>query len=58
MERIGATLKRLWREEDAVSAVEYGIIAGIIAVGLIATLIAFRGKLSAMFTKAGDGVGQ
>ncbi|MCC6746731.1 MAG: Flp family type IVb pilin [Deltaproteobacteria bacterium] len=54
------SLKRLWKNEDAASATEYGVVVAIVALGLIITLIAFRDKLAAMFTRAGnavDGVG-
>ncbi len=50
------TLKRLWSEDDAVSATEYGIIAAIIAVGLITVLFIFRGSLRNMFTRAATAV--
>jgi Flp pilus assembly pilin Flp len=49
-------IKRLWSEEDAVSATEYGIIAAIIAVGLITILFTFRGSLRNMFSRASAAV--
>lgn len=49
-------LKRLWTEEEAVSATEYGIIAAIIAVGLITVLFMFRTSLRNMFTRASNAV--
>jgi pilus assembly protein Flp/PilA len=49
-------LRRLWREEEAATATEYGIIAAIIAVGLITVLFAFRGGLKNMFSRATDAV--
>ena len=49
-------LKRLWREDQAVSATEYGIIAAIIAVGLITVLFTFRGSLRNMFSRASAAV--
>jgi len=49
-------LRRLWREERAATATEYGIIAAIIAVGLITVLFAFRGSLKNMFSRATDAV--
>jgi Flp pilus assembly pilin Flp len=48
--------RRLWHEEDAATATEYGIIAAIIAVGLITVLFAFRGSLKNMFSRATDAV--
>lgn len=49
-------LKRLWKEEEAVSATEYGIIAAIIAVGLITVLFTFRNSLRTMFTRVSTAV--
>jgi len=49
-------LKRLWNEDKAVSATEYGIIAAIIAVGLITILFTFRNSLRNMFNRASDAV--
>jgi pilus assembly protein Flp/PilA len=39
----------LWRDERAANAVEYGLIAAVIAVALIAAFIFFRDKLDALF---------
>lgn len=49
---IKKTLVRLWKEEDAATATEYGIIAAILAVGLISVLFMFRSSLQQMFRKA------
>jgi pilus assembly protein Flp/PilA len=49
-------IKRFWKEEEAVSATEYGIIAAIIAVGLITILFTFRGSLRNMFGRASTAV--
>ena len=49
-------LTRLWKDDDAVSATEYGIIAAIIAVGLITVLFTFRTSLRSMFTRAATAV--
>lgn len=51
-------LKRLWKDDSAVSATEYGIIAALIAVGLIIVLFQFRGSLRNMFTRASQAVNQ
>lgn len=50
------TLTRLWKDEEAATATEYGIIAAIIAVGLITVLFMFRNSLRAMFTRATNAV--
>ena len=44
---------RLMRDEEGATAVEYGIIAGVIAVALVITLVTFRGQLATMFQNAG-----
>lgn len=40
---------RLWMDESAANAVEYGIIASLIAVGIVAVLIGLRGQLRTLF---------
>ena len=37
------------RDESGATAIEYGLIAGLIAVGIIAALTAFGGGLTGMF---------
>jgi len=51
-----ALITKLVRDEQGATAVEYGIIAGVVVVALIATLAVFRGKLISMFTTAGNAV--
>lgn len=46
--------KRLWQEENAATATEYGIIAAFLAVGIVVALVFLRGRLRALFTNAGD----
>lgn len=49
-------LRDLYRDESGATAVEYGIIAGVVAVALIATLIGFRKRLAGMFEAAGSAI--
>lgn len=49
-----ATLQRLWSEDEAANAVEYGLIAAIIAVGLIFAFKTFSGQVSTMFSNTGN----
>ena len=49
-------LARLIRDEEGATAVEYGIIAGVIAVALILVLVNFRTQLASMFNRAGRAV--
>ena len=46
MERV----KGFLREEEGVTAIEYGLIAALVAVGIIAALKALGGSLSSIFT--------
>ena len=46
MERI----RRFFKEEEGVTAIEYGLIAAIVAVGIIAALGLVRGGLIGTFT--------
>ena len=43
--------KDLWRDERAANAVEYGLIAAVIAVALIVAFTFFRDKLSDLFDR-------
>jgi pilus assembly protein Flp/PilA len=45
-------MQRLVRDEEAGTAVEYGIVTAVIAVALIAVLIAFREEIAGMFNRA------
>lgn len=42
-------LRRLRRDTDGVTAIEYGLIAGAIAVAIIATVIALGGDIKNLF---------
>ena len=49
-------VKRLASEEEAGTAVEYGLIVAVIAVALIVALIAFKDEITGMFDRAGDDI--
>ncbi len=49
-------IKRLIKEEDAGTAVEYGLITAVIAVALIVALVAFKDEIIGMFGRAGDNI--
>lgn len=44
-----ATMRRLWQDEEGANAVEYGLIAAVIAVALIAAFTIFKGSLQNLF---------
>ncbi|WP_081077200.1 Flp family type IVb pilin [Burkholderia pseudomultivorans] len=49
-----AIIKRFLKEEDGVTAIEYGLIAGLIAVGIVAGVSSIGGSLSNMFSNLGS----
>ncbi|MDX2092084.1 MAG: Flp family type IVb pilin [Kofleriaceae bacterium] len=49
-----ALIKRLGRDEEAGTAVEYGLITAVIAIALIVALVSFRDEISGMFGRAGN----
>jgi Flp pilus assembly pilin Flp len=48
------TLQRLWKDEEAANAVEYGLITAVIAIALLTTLYYFRNAIRSMFTSSAD----
>lgn len=47
---------RFLKDEDGATAIEYGLIAGLIAVVIIAALTLLGGELDKSFTKVKDAV--
>ncbi|MEN9776217.1 MAG: hypothetical protein RL322_3287 [Pseudomonadota bacterium] len=43
-------LRRFWQDESGVTAIEYGLIAGLLAVVVIAAVTAAGGNLNAIFS--------
>ncbi len=48
-----ALIKRFLKEEDGVTAIEYGLIAGLIAVAIIVGASAVGTNLNSTFSKIG-----
>lgn len=46
-----AQLSSFWRDEDGATAIEYGLIAGLIAVVIIGVLSSIGGGLDTLFGK-------
>lgn len=46
-------IKNFWNDEEGATAIEYGLIAGLIAVALIAALGTLEGGLSDLFNAIG-----
>jgi pilus assembly protein Flp/PilA len=51
-------LKSLVRDEEGASAVEYGLILGLIAVAIVAVLLLMKGDLVDLFTGAQEGLAE
>jgi pilus assembly protein Flp/PilA len=49
-------MKRLWNDEEAANAVEYGLITAVIAIALIGALFFFRQSIRNMFNNASNNV--
>ncbi len=46
-------ISRFAKDESGATAIEYGLIAALVAVALIGTLTALSGKITAMFGRIG-----
>lgn len=44
-------IKNFWKDEEGATAIEYGLIAGLIAVAIIAAVTAVGGGLKELFTQ-------
>lgn len=47
-------LKQFWQEDDGATAIEYGLIAGLVSVVIIVAITALGGNLSAIFQTISD----
>jgi pilus assembly protein Flp/PilA len=52
-----SVLERLWSDEEGANAVEYALIAAVIAVALIVTFIFFRDELAGLFNRQAGQIG-
>ncbi len=61
MEKIMSAAKRFWQDESGVTAIEYGLIAALIAVGIITAVDGIGAKIKTAFetinTNLGTAVG-
>ena len=51
------TITRLINDESGATAIEYGLIAGLVAVAIIAALSYLGGELQSLFEYVGDTIG-
>jgi pilus assembly protein Flp/PilA len=50
-------IKGLFVEEQGQGMTEYGLVLGVIAVGVVGILIALRGKITSLFEKVNNDLG-
>ena len=44
-------IKNFWKDEEGATAIEYGLIAGLIAVGIVVGATALGTDLNGLFTR-------
>ncbi|MFA1603438.1 Flp family type IVb pilin [Alcaligenes faecalis] len=49
-------LQQFWNDEDGATAIEYGLIAGLVAVAIITVLGLLGQNLEGMFTKISNAI--
>lgn len=54
MTSIADTLRRLWREEEAEVAIEYGLLVALVALALIAVFNLFSEEIGNFFSKVSN----
>lgn len=55
--RLVPTIRHFLRDDSGATALEYGLIATLVAVGLITAFVAFGGSLSGLFDNVQDHAG-
>jgi pilus assembly protein Flp/PilA len=50
------SVQRFWRDDSGVTAIEYGLIAALIAVGIIAAVTTIGEEIAAAFQSIADGL--
>jgi pilus assembly protein Flp/PilA len=57
MEKIMSAAKRFWQDESGVTAIEYGLIAALIAVGIITAVDGIGAKIKTAFETINTNLG-
>ncbi|HKG92541.1 MAG TPA: Flp family type IVb pilin [Gemmatimonadaceae bacterium] len=50
MKRIAEVTRRFVKDEEGIAVSEYGLLVGIVAVGLVAVVTAFKNQIGTWFT--------
>ena len=51
MKNFSQSFKTFWADEEGATAIEYGLLASLIAVAIVGTVTALGGSLNALFTR-------
>ena len=51
------SIRQFLKDEEGVTAIEYGLIAGLVAVAIIAALLSLSDGLNTLFESIGDKLG-
>ncbi len=51
-------LRRFWKNEEGATAIEYGLIAAILCVGIVAGVMNLRNSLNDKYNNVASSVGQ
>lgn len=54
--KISRFIRSLWKDEDGATAIEYGLIAALIAVVIIAAITLVGGSLEQTFNQIGNAI--
>lgn len=50
-------IQRFWNDEEGATAIEYGLIAGLIAVALVAAMTTLQGGITGLYTRISTALG-
>ena len=50
-------IKNFWNDEEGATAIEYGLIAGLIAVALVAAMTTLQGGISTLYGRISTALG-
>ena len=51
MKNFSQSFKNFWADEEGATAIEYGLLAALIAVAIVGTVTTLGGSLNALFTR-------
>jgi pilus assembly protein Flp/PilA len=54
MKNFYQSFKTFWADEEGATAIEYGLLASLIAVAIVGTVTALGTSLNALFTRVSD----